>query len=71
MIIKFTRIDNMWRAYIDDMDHLGGMGNTPDEAIGQLVLREPHMFGITNYTWIYRPPNKDYPQGQQDYMNDT
>lgn len=40
-----------------------GQGKTPKEAIGDFVLSFPHPFNIEAFSWITRPPNKDYPSG--------
>lgn len=69
--VNFERVEGMWRAYLADATHCGGMGNTPEEALGFLCLNHPQRMQIDCFSWIHRPPQlpghpaETYPQGPQ------
>jgi hypothetical protein len=54
-----TGAPNHWRASIDGAEHCGGMGDTPAEAIGFLVLNNTGYAlneAITEVKWLSRKP---------------
>lgn len=69
-MIKFVFLTDVgfWRAYLDNAHHCGGMGETPEEALGWLLFNHPHRFGVNHFDWVTDAPmDSVYPEGAQNY----
>lgn len=54
--------DRIWRAYLEEKNHVGGMGDNPGEAIGHCVMNASGPDGslndnqITGIKWLSKKP---------------
>lgn len=66
MTVTFKKIeDGIWRASLLNASHVGGLGNTPQEALGWLCLNHPQRMGIGEFWWKDRPPKLNVPSAEQ------
>lgn len=72
-IVILEKIEKaVWRASLEGADHIGGIGTTPEEALGWLCLNHPQRMGIGEFRWEDPPPRlpghpaEVYPEGVQE-----
>lgn len=59
--------DYLWRAYLKDKKHIGGMGDNPGEAVGHCIMNASGPDGslndnaVTSIEWLSKKP-KGYNQ---------
>lgn len=62
----------LWLACPSDAEHCGGVGGTPEEAIGWMVFNHPQRCGVGSFDWASPPPKlpnpkvNQYPTGEQE-----